>query len=286
MNHYIKYLIIVLAISICACSQNDLLHKEAMSYDESLASADITHETATSANPEITETNSILKRKIIKEGTIRFETSNTAQTRELIQKCVNESKGYISNDNVNSYGGVNGNYNVTIRVPAENFDLLLEQITRNDAHRIDSKEIRALDVTEEFIDVEARIKTKKEIENRYKELLKQAHKIEEILAIEKVIGALRTEIESMEGRLRYLKDKVAYSTLTLVFYEKGETVSRHSFGFGSKFINALHDGWINILWFIIGITHLWPFILILIVVVFGIRHMRKNRKKQKNGNGL
>lgn len=284
MNHYIKYLTIVLAISICACSQNDVLHKEAMSYDESLASADITHETATSDNPEITETNNILQRKIIKEGTIRFETSNISQTRELIQKCVNESKGYISNDNVNSYGSTNGNHNVTIRVPAENFDLLLEQITRNDAHRIDSKEIRALDVTEEFIDVEARIKTKKEIENRYKELLKQAHKIEDILAIERVIGSLRTEIESMEGRLRYLKDKVTYSTLTLVFYEKGETVSRYSFGFGGKFINALHDGWINILWFIIGITHLWPFILILIVVIFGIKRIRKNRKNKKTGD--
>jgi hypothetical protein len=61
--------------------------------------------------------------------------------------------------------------------------------------------------------------------------LKQANKVEEIVAIEKEIGNLRTDIESIEGRLKYLKDKVSYSTLNVVFYERTSS----PFGFNSKF---------------------------------------------------
>ncbi|MDR2691715.1 MAG: DUF4349 domain-containing protein [Dysgonamonadaceae bacterium] len=110
------------------------------------------------------------------------------------------------------------------------FELLLDRIAQN-AKKLDSKNITVSDLTEEFIDIEARIKTKKELENRYKELLKQANKVEEIVAIEKEIGNLRTDIESIEGRLKYLKDKVSYSTLNVVFYERTSS----PFGFNSKF---------------------------------------------------
>ena len=277
MKRIVKFSAIVFFAIICACGQS--LHEsammDAMPQAESKPSPNEAPE-----NIEITDTNIELPRKIIKEGTIRFETADVIKTKEFIQKSISENKGYVSSDNVSNYGGVSGNHTMTIRIPAEKFDTFLEQISENNTHRIDSKEIQALDVTEVFIDVEARVKTKKEIENRYKELLKQAHVVDDILSIEKEIGALRADIESMEGRLRYLKDKVAYSTLTLVFYEKRETGSSYSFGFGSKFIKAFYDGWTNILWFIIGLTNLWPFIIIITIVAFMINRIRKNKKKK------
>ena len=73
--------------------------------------------------------------------------------------------------------------------------------------------IDSQDVTEEYIDITARLKTKKELEARYLELLKKANKVEEIVSIEKEIGNLRSDIESIEGRLRYINNAVAYSTL-------------------------------------------------------------------------
>ncbi len=283
MKHLLHLATAIILAFICACSQNN--HKEAATANDAYSDATFEQSeaiTTSSNNTTITENNTALQRKIIKEGTIRFETTDAKKTREIILKSVNENNGYLANDNISNYYGGSSDYHITIRIPAENFDILLKQIS-DAAHRIDSKDIKALDVTEEFIDIEARINTKKDLEQRYKELLKQAHKIDEILNIEKEIGILRTDIEAFEGRLRYLKDKVAYSTLTITFYEQREAPSS-SFGFGSKFIYALYDGWTNILWVIIGVTNLWPFILIISFAIIAMRRIRRKRKKKTMSN--
>lgn len=209
-------------------------------------------------------------RKIIKTGDIHFETSNAKETRSVINKAVGEFHGYISQDNISQYNQFENN--VTIRVPADKFDALVDRISAN-AKNIDSKNITASDVTEEYIDVEARIKTKKELEERYKQLVKQAGKMEDILTIEKEIGVLRADIESMEGRLKYLSNQVSYSTLTLVFYEK----SASDFGFTHKFTEALANGWRGIMWFVIGIANIWPFVLIGIGIIALVRVFTRRR---------
>ena len=78
-------------------------------------------------------------------------------------------------------------------------------------------------------EIEQCSKTKKEVEARYRELLTRATSVEEILKIEEQIGNIRTEIESAEGRLRYLSNQVQYSTLHVTFYEKYS-----NFGFWNK----------------------------------------------------
>ena len=217
----------------------------------------------------------ISERKIIKEGDISFETANVKETKSLITKILKEVDGYISKDNVYDYSD-KIEHRLIIRVPADKFDLLLTRISES-AEKLDSKNIDVLDVTEDFIDVESRIKTKKELENRYQEILKQASKVEEILSIEKELGLLRTEIESVEGRLRYLKDRISFSTLTVTYYEKASV----AFGFNSKFGQALKNGWSYLMWFIVGLTSIWPFI---IIIATGIYLAIRLDKKRKNKN--
>ncbi|MCC8174512.1 MAG: DUF4349 domain-containing protein, partial [Odoribacter sp.] len=149
-------------------------------------------------------------------------------------------KGYISNETTHKYYDRN-EYNITIRVTAQNFDTLVNWIS-NRVGKLDSKNIRVMDVTETFIDLETRIKTKKELEERYKELLKQAKTVKEVLEIEQQIGYLRAEIESFEGRFKYLSDRISYSTLTLVFYEKIENQSGRDYSFGKEIVNAFKSG--------------------------------------------
>ena len=268
MKMAIRLLMIMLLSTFFSCSQEQGLSEVSIdsAFEESVNIDDV----------EVSEDNiTIGKRKIIKEGEIRFETANSQNTRTLIAKTVADIEGYISKDNVFDYDD-RVEHRITIRVPANNFELLLDKISQN-ATKLDSKNINTLDVTEEFIDAEVRIKTKKELENRYKELLKQANKVDDLLAIEKEIGSLRTEIEAMEGRLNYLKDKVAFSTLTVVFYEKTSS----AFGFNSKMGQAIQNGWTNLLWFFVTLTNLWPFILIGLIIVFIYRRY-KNRNKKKD----
>ena len=228
-------------------------------------------EIATPAETPI-KVNKTIERKLIKEGYVEFKTNDIKATRKNIFEAVKKHNAYISSD-VTYKSAVRNQNTITIRVPSNNFDKLLSDATQGIA-KFDRKEINVKDVTEEFVDIQARLKTKKELEQRYLELLKQAKNVSEILEIEKQIGQLRADIESIEGRLKYLQNKVSFSTLTISFYE---TIAQ-STGFGQKFKNGFKNGWDNLIWFFVFLTNIWPFIIIGIVLVFSYKKYLKNRK--------
>ena len=221
---------------------------------------------------QIVEPNNEIQRKLIKTGEIEFESENIIDTRKDIFQAIEKFKGYSSTDNEykNSYEISN---TLTIRVPTENFDSLLNEIT-NGVTKFDRKEIQIKDVTSEFLDIEARLKTKKELENRYLEILKKANTVTEILEVEKQIGNLRSDIESIEGRLKFLNNQVSFSTLNVRIYE---TISEQT-EFGKKFKNGFKNGWENLILFFVFLVNIWPFIIIIIGIVILIKIWRKKRK--------
>ncbi len=265
LSSYIKIaftLLVLLLVGSCGSNENrgDFLNEFQMDEKQSVS------------GPVNDFDEPVTDRKIIKNGDLRFETASVEETTALIRTTVEELGGYIGNENIYDYKD-RIEHTVVIRVPQNNFDQLVDKISSS-ADKIESKNINSLDVTEEFIDVEARVKTKKELEVRYKEILKQASRVDEILNIEREIGKLRAEIESLEGRLNYLKNRVALSSLTITYYEKTSS----PFGFFSKFYQALKNGWTYLLWFIIILTSLWPFILIMLIVLFIILRFSKRKK--------
>jgi len=205
-----------------------------------------------------------IERKLIKEGRVEFRTDDLGQTRTTIIGAVDKHQGYISSDSeYKSTGRIS--QTLTVRVPADSFDAFLADATKG-IERFDSKNLNVRDVTEEYIDTEARLKTKKELEARYLELLKEAGNVTEVLAIEKEIGQLRSEIESIEGRLNYLKKSVAYATVDMTYYQR---IPKDT-AFGEKFGNGFRNGWNNLIWFFVILANIWPFILIGFVMFVGI----------------
>jgi hypothetical protein len=73
-------------------------------------------------------------------------------------------------------------------------------------------------------------------------MLKQAKTVADIVSIEGQIANVRAEVESMEGRLKYLSNQVSFSTLNVSYYQE----SAAGYGFGSKFIGSLKSGWFNV----------------------------------------
>jgi Domain of unknown function (DUF4349) len=269
---YKIFLFSVLGILLAGCNaerKSELNVEEVASY----ANAVSLDEQA----PDREEPASITERKLIRNGDLSFETSDVKKTKASIEKSCKELNAYISTENQNNYE-TELRYNQTIRVAADKFDLLIQKIEA-EASEIKSKNINTQDVTEEFIDVEARLKTKKELEIRYREILKQAKTVQEILTIESQIASVRSEIESMEGRLKYLTSQVSYSTLNISYYETIGT----DFGFGSKLGKALGSGWEYFLAFLIGIMNVWPFLVLLALIVWlAFRWDKRKRKKAEN----
>ena len=216
-----------------------------------------------------------VEQKLIKNGEVSFKVKNLGETKKNIQKVLNSFNGYIAKEN--SFGGTESpSENLIIRIPNKNFYKFIEQVLIG-VDEIDSKNINIDDVTEQFVDMEARLKNKKQLEAKYQELLTKANKIEDILKIEKEISYIREDIEASEGRLKYLSNQVSYSTVSLRYYEKRSS----GFNFGGKLGNAVSNGGIGFLGFIIIMVNLWPLWLIGGLTWYLIvRMIRRNRKKK------
>ena len=246
-------------------------------YEEQYAEAQNQEEPQSKTIPEVetievTEPKTI-DRKLIKNGRIGFQTDDLDHTYQNILKIVTQYNAYISSDeNHNNYGELR--HEIMVRIPSKDFDKFVETIGKG-VEKFDYREIITQDITAEYLDVEARIKTKKEMENRYLAILQKARNVTEMLEIERQLGEVRGEIESMEGRLRFLKNQVSFSTLSISFYKN---IAYQDDSFWTRLGDSFHNGWDNLLVFIIGIVHLWPF---LILIGFGIWGFRRFRKKAK-----
>lgn len=260
-----------IAIVSCSDGNKKVLKFEAPILADEISPPEI-NKNAASASENVTE------RKVIKKGEIKFQSHSIQETTKFITDNVKNLQGYISSDNVyNSEDRIT--QRIEIRIPASSFDDLLSRISAS-IKNIEYKNVQLEDVTEEYIDVESRIKTKKELEDRYTELLSKAKTVQEILSIEKELGTLRSDIESIEGRLKYLKDQVSLSTLTVEYYQLTST----TLNFSSKLGQAFITGWKFLLSFIIGVVHLWPFIIIILIVIFITIRFSQKKKLTKNAS--
>ncbi len=166
-----------------------------------------------SVNEEIQQKNIDLQRKIIQTAVIDLEIEKMDNIEEKIIKIVQEYNAYIaesrswidSNDKKNIY------YN--LRIPSENFSAAINEVSL--LAEVTSSRISSRDVTEEYVDVEARLKNLKLQEQRYRDLLNRAEKVEDILKVERELERIRGTIESLEGRMNYLKNQISLSTLEI-----------------------------------------------------------------------
>lgn len=217
-----------------------------------------------------------IERKLIKTGNIAFETDDLSATRKHIEQAVKKCNGYISKDDEYKSSSTITT-NITVRVPSKNFDIFLADISSK-VDKFDTKNISVNDVTEEFLDVQARLKVKKALEQRYSELLKKAKSVKEILEVERELTSVRADVESMEGRLKYLQNQVSFSTLSIRFY-KVELNKSSSKSFWRRLANAFTNGVDNIKLFFLGLVNIWPFILLFIAIYIIIKKRIKQRKK-------
>lgn len=109
---------------------------------------------------------------------------------------------------------------VTLRVPVGQFDAAREEIRRS-GRRVVSENSEGQDVTEEFVDVEARVRNLRASEAQFLEIMKRATTVEDILRVQQQLERVRGQIELSEGRLQYLERSAKLSTIT-VFYSSDE----------------------------------------------------------------
>lgn len=213
------------------------------------------------------------EKKVIRTANMRMEVKDYAAALASIKKLVGAYEGELIGENEQQYGGRLEN-TLVIRVFPRRFDSLLLDFEQLAAH-VDFKSVNSEDVTRQYIDLETRLASKRAVVTRYRELLRQAKNVEEVLAVEENLRKVVEEIESIEGQLQYLSRQVDFSTVNLTIYEEGSQLST-SRTFWSRIGEGFQDGWKLLKNLAVGLVTIWPILLILAILsLWLIRRRRK-----------
>jgi hypothetical protein len=222
-----------------------------------------------------------ISQKIIKSGRIEIEVGDINKAQKIIIENLKKLNAYKQGEFF-SNSEEQEMLKMTIRVPNENFDNLLQSMDEGLGNVI-SKNVGTDDVTEEYTDVSIRLENKLTYLEKYRDLLKKSTNTKDILEIQENIRNLEEEIESSKGRLKFIDDKVKYSTLELTLIKnKPRNSVTSKIGFGSQFVDSVAQGWNNFVGFILGLISFWPFLLIIPILIIIFRKWRNRKRKSKD----
>ena len=154
-----------------------------------------------------------VERKIIRNADMVLEVDDPSEAQRKVAAIAEANGGFVVTSEMQQSAGGSQTVTVTVRVPSAQFGAAMDAL-RSSARRIVSEKVSGQDVTEEFIDLEARIRTKKALEAQFLEIMKQAHTVSDALEVQSQIANVRTEVEQLEGRRRFLENRAALSTIT------------------------------------------------------------------------
>lgn len=178
-------------------------------------------------------------RQIIYSATIEVVVKNLTATRQSVERVTEEQKGYIAKSEVIGDAGSRRSATWTLKVPADQFRAAVNALAAlGDTVRNSSD---SQDVTEEFTDLQARVRNLKSEEETLNKLLKdRAVRLEDVLKIREQIARVRGDIERAEGRVKYLATMAAMSTITLAAREDASYVPPTAPTFASRASGTFH----------------------------------------------
>lgn len=189
-------------------------------------------------------TNEAADRKIIRNADITMEVDSTTDAQHRVTSIAESNGGFVVASEAKQRENVDPSkrtldIKLVVRLPAHRFGVALDEIKQL-AGNLSEANVTGQDVTEEFIDLEARIKTQKALELQFLEIMKQARKVEDALEVQRQTAEVRTEIEKLEGRKRYLENRSSLSTIT-VNIRAPKVIAVNPTGFGHTLREAVAD---------------------------------------------
>jgi hypothetical protein len=212
-------------------------------------------------------------RKLIREARLTIDVVSLKDVTDSVGEWLRQYHAYASNETQE-----NQKYdlrkNMTIRVGEQEFAPMMKRL-ESLATRIVERSVTTQDVTLEYTDLEARLRSKKELELRYHDILKQARTVKDMLAIEEQLGAAREEIESMEVQFKRITNRTTYCTLVVAFVQRLEAPPTG--GFAQELSAALNVGSRSVMNAVLACVSVWPWAFISMVIIGFIIRFRKRR---------
>ncbi|HET6980449.1 MAG TPA: DUF4349 domain-containing protein [Pyrinomonadaceae bacterium] len=185
------------------------------------------------------------ERKIIRNGEITLEVASTTDAQHRVASIAEANGGFVVTSESKQRENVDPaqrtlDIKLVVRVPSPQFGVAFDEIKKL-ASNTPQENVSGQDVTEEFIDLEARIKTQKALELQFLEIMRQANKVADALEVQRQIADVRTDIEKLEGRKRFLENRASLSTITVNIQTPKPAITVTSTGFGRELRDAVSE---------------------------------------------
>ncbi len=177
-----------------------------------------------------------IDQKIIKTADISLEVSNVTSAAAAIEQMGTGAGGYVSTTNIGTDYNGQPTGTVILRIPATQFDSTLSGV--QGIGKVLSLSTQGQDVTEQYVDVQAQITAYQNQIAQYNVIMKNATKVEDVLAIQQQIDAVQTNLDRVTGQMKYLNSQIDYSTITVSLQEP-EPVGGPQ---GHDFVTAINEG--------------------------------------------
>jgi hypothetical protein len=224
-----------------------------------------------------------LGRKVIQTGRLALLVGDLDLAADELVQLAQAKGGFVQNSFLKRGEGARvASY--TLRVPAPAFNNLLEEIEK--IGEVEQRELGGQDVTEEYVDVDARRRNLERQEERFLDILAEAKTVDDVLKVEAQLERVRGEIESLTARLKYLDNQVSLATITVELKERSRPVSTerafNTANLGTKLREAVLSS-VNALLEYTGQVLVWlaaalPFLLVVLVLVVFIRWLQRHRR--------
>lgn len=170
---------------------------------------------------EQTGTSQVTRKKVIRHGSLSLLVERAEDAVESIRGLAERLEGFVQDARVYETTGDTKNGTITIRVPETKFNEALSEIKRL-AVSVENETISTEDVSDQFVDLEARLKNFKAEEEQYQKIMERATDITDILSVARELSRVRGDIERLEGQLLYLSRQVEMSTITVTLTSEAD----------------------------------------------------------------
>jgi hypothetical protein len=259
---------------------------------ENLAVKGSTSENTVQVNAGFTGSDVVagLNKKLIYKANLNMEVEDYGKAQTEIRNLVTMANGYIIefNENMSQYeqGGT-----FILKVPASGFSPFLDHLEKV-KHESLQRSIQGQDVSEEYVDLESRLKAKQLMEAQYTEFMKKATKSTDLVAFANELGSIQETIEQIKGRMRYINQNVSFSTVELRVYQTDESLAVKEKKEQGPLLERASDalnGSLNALsvmfqWIVVILAGALPILIglgiILAIVLVSRKNIRERREQQ------
>jgi hypothetical protein len=216
---------------------------------------------------------------LIRTGTAAVEVDSLEPAIARVQALAQHMGGYVASSSMQGGREQVREASLELKIPAARWDQALTAL--QPIGKVESVNVQAQDVGEEYVDVQARMANAKRLEDRLLQLLAtRTGKLDEVVQVEHELANVREEIERYEGRLRFLTSRVSMSTLTVQVHEPRPVVGDYP---GASVVGgAFVQAWRNFMGFLAGFISLLGFLvplgLLVAAAVWAIRRMLRSRR--------